>query len=53
MELTIQDVDCDSIPKVLENLYIQRFLAPKLGIFLTQLQQIPLITGLPNSLYKS
>ena len=38
--------------KVLENLYIQRFLAPKLGIFLTQLQQIPLITGLPNSPYK-
>ena len=31
----------------------QKILAPKLGTFLTQLQQIPLITGLPNSLYKN
>ena len=33
-------------------MYIQKTLAPKLGTFLTQLQQIPLTTGLPNSLYK-
>ena len=32
--------------------YIQKCLAPKLRTFLTPLQQIPLITGLPNSLYK-
>ena len=34
------------------HIYIQKILVPKLRTFLTQLQQISLITGLPNSLYK-
>ena len=33
-------------------IYIQKILAPKLGTFLSQLQHIPLIIGLSNSLYK-
>ena len=39
---------------LIENIYIytHKILAPKLGTFLTQLQQIPLTTGLPNSLHK-